>query len=75
MKDNIYKFLYVVSIFLILVFSVRLVVDYFKYDTRNNSAPFYAIIIVRIIEFIVPSIICYVIAKILKNKYNKEKLC
>ena len=70
-KENIYKFLYVVSIFLIIGFAIKLGVDYFKYDSYNNSAPFYVFIIQRVVEFIIPSIIVFIIAKIAKKKYDK----
>lgn len=70
-KENIYKFLYAVSIFLIIGFIIRSGVDYFKYDNLNNSAPFYTFIIVRMIEFIMPSIIVFIIGKVMKKKYSK----
>lgn len=54
-KENIYKFLYVVSIFLVIGFAIRVGVDYFKYDSYNNFAPFYV----------------FIVAKITKKKYNK----
>lgn len=70
-KENIYKFLYVVSIFLIIGFAIRLGVDYFKYDSYSNSVPFYVFIIERVVEFIIPSIIVFIVAKIAKKKYDK----
>ena len=70
-KENIYKILYAISIILIIGFAIILGIDYSKYDSINNSAPFYSFIIVRIIEFIVPSIIVFIIGKALKNKYSK----
>ena len=70
-NENIYKFLYVVSIFLIIGFAIRLGVDYFKYDSYSNSAPFYVFIIERVVEFIIPSIIVFIVAKIAKKKYDK----
>lgn len=70
-KENIYKFLYVVSIFLVIGFAIRVGVDYFKYDSYNNFAPFYVFILERLIEFIIPSIIVFIVAKITKKKYNK----
>ena len=66
-KENIYKFLYAVSIFLIIVFTIRLGVDYFKYNNLNNSAPFYTFIIIRMVEFIIPSIIVFIIGKVMKK--------
>ena len=70
-KENIYKFLYTVSIFLIIVFFIRLGIDYLNYDTYNNSAPFYAYIIERVVEFIVPSIILFIVGIFCKKKYKK----
>lgn len=70
-KENIYKLLYAASIVLIIGFAIILGVDYSKYDNINNSAPFYTFIIVRILEFIVPSIVVFIIGKVLKNKYSK----
>jgi len=70
-KQNIYKFLYAVCIFLIVGFTIRLGVDYFKYDNMNNSAPFYAFVIIRVIEFIIPSIIVFIVGTVMKKKYSK----
>lgn len=70
-KENIYKFLYIVSIILIIGFIIRLGVDWFKYDIINNSVPFYVYIIERAIEFILPSIIIFIFARITKKKYNE----
>ena len=70
-KENIYKFLYAVCIFLFVGFTIRLGVDYFKYDNINNSAPFYTFIIERVVEFILPSIIVFIVAKAMKKKYSK----
>lgn len=70
-KENIYKILYAISIILIIGFAIILGIDYYKYDNINNSAPFYSFIIVRILEFIVPSIIVFTIGKVLKNKHSK----
>ena len=70
-KENIYKILYMVCIFLIIGFGIRLGVDYFKYVRANNSAPFYTFVIERTIEFIVPSMIVFIIGKVMKRKYSK----
>lgn len=70
-KENVYKFLYAVCIFLIIGFAIRLGVDYFKYDKINNSTPFYTFIIERMIEFLLPSIIVFIGGKIMKKKYSK----
>ncbi|MCM1399685.1 MAG: hypothetical protein NC225_09430 [Clostridium sp.] len=70
-KENIYKCLYAVSIFLVIGFAIRLGTDYFKYDNMSNSAPFYAFIIERVIAFLIPSIIVFIVAKVVKKKYSK----
>ena len=70
-KENIHKFIYIVCIFLIIGFANRLGVDYFKYDNTNNSAPFYAFIIERVVEFIVPSMVVFIVGKVMKKKYSK----
>ena len=70
-KENIHKFIYIVWIFLVIGFAIRLGVDYFKYDNTNNSAPFYAFIIERVVEFIVPSMVLFIVGKVMKKKYSK----
>ncbi len=50
-KENVYKFLYIVVIFLIIGFIIRLGVDYFKYY-EIYTLPFYYYIIERFLEFI-----------------------
>lgn len=71
-KQNIHKFLYFISILLIIGFVIRLGVDFFKYNTHLNSAPFYVFVIARIVEFLVPSIIIYVVAKVFRKKYAER---
>lgn len=70
-NENIYRLLYAVSASLIVCFVIILGIDYFKYDEFNNSAPFYVFTLVRILEFILPSIIIFIIAKVLKKKHSK----
>ncbi len=68
---NIFKFLYGVSMILIVAFAIIVGVDYSNYNTFENSAPFYSLVLVRILEFIVPSVIIFVVSKVLKKKYLK----
>ncbi len=70
-KENLYKFLYLVSIVLIIVFAIILVIDYKNYDAITNSAPFSADIIVRGLEFVLPSFIIFIIGLVCKKKYSK----
>lgn len=71
-KENIYKFLNAVSILLIIGFLIILGVDYYNYNTYLNSAPFYVFIIARVAEFIIPSIIIFIVAKVIKKKIDKQ---
>lgn len=70
-KENIYKILYAISAILLSTFVIILGIDYFNYDKINNSAPFSAFVLVRILEFVVPSIIIAIIAKVVKKKFGK----
>ncbi len=70
-KENIYKFLYAVSLFLIIVFLIRVGIDYFNYDAFNNSAPFYAFVLERVVEFVLPSVIVFIVGIFWKRKYQK----
>lgn len=70
MKKNIYKLIFVVCGLLIVGFFIRLGVDYIYYDPINNSAPFYTLIIERVVEFIIPSIIVLIVGKLAKTKYK-----
>ena len=70
-KENIYKLLYAISILLIIAFVIIIVADYFKYDNLNNLAPFYVFIITRMIEFIMPSVVIFIIGRMTKKKYSK----
>ena len=69
-KENIYKFLYVMSALLFLGFAIIFGVDAYKYNTGGyiGSAPLDLYLFVRVIEFIVPSIIVFVAAIIFKRK-------
>ena len=71
-KENIYKFLYAVGILLIIAFAIRLGVDYSKYDTVNNSTPFYVFIIKRVVEYLLPAIAMFIAGKVTKNKYARN---
>lgn len=65
-KDNIRKFLLLASIILFVVFLIFIVFDFINYDSFENSAPFYTFLIVRTLEFLVPSVVLVIISKIIK---------
>lgn len=72
MRKNIIRVMYILSILLLITFNVKSIVDYVKY-TEANSAPFYVFILVNAIVYIFPAIVCYVIAKIISKKVDKNK--
>ena len=65
------KILKVVSIILVLVF-VGLVINDYVNVYPYGSAPFYVYVLVRIIELIIPSTICFVSAKLLDKRYKNN---
>lgn len=69
-KRSIYKILLYVCFLLILCFIIFVYIDYLKYDALISSAPFSTYIIIRGLEFILPSIILFVISILIKNKYK-----
>lgn len=70
-KEKWYKFLYVVSGLLAVGFIIRLTVDYIQYNPMETSFPFYATILLRSVEFLLPALIV-LIAAIILRKYQKK---
>lgn len=68
-KKQWYKFFNGISILLLIGFVIRLGADYMMYDAQTTSFPFYAKIVERTFEFVVPSIIIFIVGKWIKNKY------
>ena len=68
MKSNICKVLYCAFALLIIAFVVFLGVDFYYYHPIHSSAPFYAYIIVRGLEFLLPAVIILIICGILGRK-------
>ncbi len=69
-KESCYKFIWGVSILLVLAFLVFLAIDYCKYNSAN-SAPFYPFVIARALEFLLPSFTVFVIGIFCKRKFTK----
>ena len=59
---------YTLSILLFLGFIINTIVDYSRYDSTLNSAPFYLWVLVNILCFIVPAIIVLIIGLVIKKK-------
>ncbi len=73
-KELISKILLCISLVLILIFFVFIILDYRIYNA-SYSAPFSALILVRALEFALPSIVLLVISLVLKgnNKNGNNK--
>lgn len=67
-KQDISKFLKVISVILVIGFIVIIFFDYQNYNPNETSFPFYIYIITRILEFILPSIVLFIVSIVLKKK-------
>lgn len=70
-KHNYYKIMYAISLLLLAIFIIVLLFDYFNYNPLYTSFPFTANILIRTFEFILPSIMIFIIGIILKKKFLK----
>ena len=73
MKEKLSKLFLGLSLVLIIIFIIWLIIDYINYDSFSNSAPFYAYILIRSLEFILPSLILFIISIVLKKKEEKNE--
>ena len=72
-KLQIHKFLYAVSALLALGFVIHTIVDAFRYDSMLTSFPFYAFVLGHAVVYLVPSLVVFIAALIVKKKLaNKE---
>ena len=69
-KKNISKFLKILAIILLIGFIVFLIFDYLNYNPNETSFPFYTYIIARSLEFVLPSVILFIVAIVLKRKWK-----
>ena len=68
MNKKIYKYLYLVSLFMVCAFIILTIIDYSNYNPFSTSAPFYADILLRAVEFLLPAFVFTCIAYIYKKK-------
>lgn len=71
-KTYVYKFLYAVTALLVLGFAIHTIVDAVRYDSMLTSFPFYAFLLVNAAIYLVPSIIVFIVALIVKKKVNTK---
>ena len=60
------------SVLLVIGFIINTIIDYSRYNSTLNSAPFYLWIIVNAICFIVPAIIVFVVGLVIKKKTKTD---
>ncbi len=70
-RKHLYFFLFVIAGLLMLGFAIRLIADYVLYNPAETSFPFYAYVIERSVEFLLPSLVAFVIGLIIRYK-NRE---
>ena len=71
-KENIHKLLYAVAALLVLGFAIHTTVDAVRYDSMLTSFPFYAFLLVNAAIYLVPSLIVFITALIVKKKVNTK---
>ena len=71
-KLNWTKICYVLSVPLVIGFIINTIIDYSRYNSTLNSAPFYLWIIVNAICFIVPAIIALIVGLVIKKKTKTD---
>ena len=71
-KLNWIKICYGLSVLLVIGFIINTIIDYSRYNSTLNSAPFYLWIIVNAICFIVPAIIALVVGLVIKKKIKAD---
>jgi hypothetical protein len=49
-------------------FIIRMMADYYKYQTGIDSTPLNVLLFERSLEFLLPSIVCFIAAKYLKRR-------
>ena len=71
-KLNWIKVCYSLSVLLVIGFIINTIIDYSRYNSTLNSAPFYLWIIVNAICFIVPAIIALIVGLVIKKKTKTD---
>ena len=70
-KPIVYKTLFAVSALLVLCFTISFGLDAYNYNISMGSAPLYAYAIVRAVTFILPGMIVFIVALIIKKNIGK----
>ena len=68
-----HKLLYGASIMMVLGFCIHLLVDYHKYNTTLNSAPFWLWIAVDGLIWLIPAAVAAIAGYVAKKKLTKKE--
>ena len=71
-KLNWIKACYGLNVLLVIVFIINTIIDYSRYNSTLNSAPFYLWIIANAICYIVPAIIVLIVGLVIKKKTKND---
>ena len=73
-KENVYKFLYILSALLVVGFAIAFGVDAYKYNTGGylGSAPLSVYILINAVEYLLPSLAFFIAGLICKKKFPKK---
>lgn len=66
-KEWIYKFLYAVSLLLAAGFCVLVIVDAVRYNDMLTSFPFRAFVLAHAVECLLPALVVFAAARILRK--------
>lgn len=69
-KKNWYKLFTSISVLLIMGFFISVGKAYFIYPRTGGAMPFSALLLINCVEFLLPAVAAYVVARICKAKYN-----
>ena len=68
MRKTVSKWCNIASLVLIACFVIKTVLDYNKYSSTLNSAPFSLWMLVNAVYFVLPALIVFIIGIVLKKK-------
>ena len=71
MKFKLYKVFYAAALVLLLAFCAATCMDYVAYTATLNSAPFSAFVLVNALVFLVPDLLCLLLAHFFKKSGKK----
>ena len=67
-KENLYKFFQFVAAVMLILFFVRVAMDFM---TSEEQAPFRMMLVGRMVQFLLPSVLAWIASLVSHHKYNK----